>query len=274
MTDLKEHQDAAALLAAGAALGEAKKNPLADGLPYALVPQGYDLHLLDQQLTRPHRKSGTVKLHDEASFVAYFQRHQADSVIYGSLRPAQFVAVFNDHTTKEPGFRDHRAVFVCAHSDEWSAWHGKHKQKMTQIEFALFVEDNLPDFESPAGAAMLEMAVNFRVAERVSFDKAVRLTDGHAEFTYYRLMEGSAGRGDAGKIKIPEQFTLRIPVFSGLEATTYPIQARLRYRLQEGQLSIWYELIRPQKVLEIAFKDIWQRIEQATGIKILYGSPE
>jgi len=40
------------------------------------------------------------------------------------------------------------------------------------------------------------------------------------------------------------------------------------------QQQIWFELERPHKVLEAAFRETWARIEQATGRPMLLGTPE
>jgi hypothetical protein len=52
------------------------------------------------------------------------------------------------------------------------------------------------------------------------------------------------------------------------------IDARLRYRVKDGALTIWFELVRPHKVLEAAFRETWARIEQETQTPILLGAPE
>lgn len=44
--------------------------------------------------------------------------------------------------------------------------------------------------------------------------------------------------------------------------------------MNNGVLKIWYELVRPHKVLEAAFRAVWAQIEEQTGTKILLGSPE
>lgn len=71
---------------------------------------------------------------------------------------------------------------------------------------------------------------------------------------------------------MPEQIVLSIPVFEN-EAPA-ELHARLRYRVKDGQLAIWYELIRPHKVLEAAFRTTWKRIEDEAQAVILLGSPE
>ena len=51
------------------------------------------------------------------------------------------------------------------------------------------------------------------------------------------------------------------------------VEAKLRYRIGDGgKLSIWYELVRPHKVIEAAVKELRATIATDTGLNILVGS--
>lgn len=258
-----------------------------DACPYiVLVDENGAEHVefLKERMDPPKRKHGTVKLLDAKSFVAYWKLHGTDpdngGVIYGSLRPAKFLAVLNDHgkTTQlvsGAGWRDHRADLTLAHAPEWTAWSQHDRQHFNSNEaFALFIEENAPDFVRPDASAMLNMALNFRVRQGVQFDLAQRLEDGNVELTYKNQVSANASTPAGGKLKIPEQFQINVRVFDGPESKQYKVDARFRYRLGDGQLKLWYELVRPARIVEAAFKDVWGQIEKETKATILYGSPE
>lgn len=235
------------------------------------------IHTLKDRLEDPKRKSGTVKLNDPESFIGYYKVHGNGAPVYATLKPARFLAVLNEHTATAAGWRDHRADFVVAHSPEWEVWtkhNGKGAAFGNNEAFALFLEDNAPDIVKPDAAQMLSIALNFRVKADVSFSLAQRLEDGNVELGFSNVVAGSATGQGGGKVKIPEQFTIEVPVFAGLEAKKYPVDARFRYRLSEGRLTLWYELVRPHKVVEQAFKDIWAQIQKETKAPILHGTPE
>ncbi len=101
----------------------------------------------------------------------------------------------------------------------------------------------------------------------------MNLKDGNTEFVYTDVVD-SASKIAGKKVSIPDEFTIKIPVFGGIDQPLYEFQARFRHRLVGGQLSIWYELIRPRKVLEQAYKDLLAKISKATGKPVLFGSPE
>lgn len=267
--------DMQALINALGGVGKPHKNPDVDGQHYAVVPDGFALARLPVQES-PGRPQGTVRLRDAASFTRYVNDHKvARSRIYATLEPAQFLAVFDDFDTSsgaggvmadQADWRGYRAEFKVPASREWKTWNDANRKHMSQLGFAEFLQDNLPDVTKPEGGALLEMALNFEAAQAGHFVAAQRLQDGSHNLTW------KADNNASGSVKLPEFIELRIPVFENEQAR--PIVARLRYRVAEGRLQIWYELVRPHKELEAAFRECWARIEKDTGIAILLGQPE
>jgi len=72
-------------------------------------------------------------------------------------------------------------------------------------------------------------------------------------------------------MKIPERFFIGIPVFEN--CSPYKIECKLRYRLKDGGLTMWFDLVRDHKVLEAAFLDIWTEIAAGTQTTIWRGIP-
>lgn len=273
--------DMTQLLATAAAVGKPLKNPDQDGVHYAVVPDGW---MLVEPPTRtvPDRPAAVVKLRDAASFIRYFNDHKVDrSRVYASLEPAKFTAVFDDFNTAQPlgdkgdfieqvleqaDWRGYRAEFTVPASREWLLWNNANKKHMSQLSFAEFLQDNLPDVMVPDGAALLELALNFEAAQTGHFIAAQRLQDGSHNLAW------KADNNASGSVRLPEAIVLNIPVFEN--EPSREIQARLRYRVKEGNLAIWFELVRPHKVLEQAFRDTWARIEKEAAAVVLLGSPE
>ena len=264
------------MLAAGAAIGDVRTSPLIDGKPFVIVPHGYRTQSIEDTFTRPARVSGVVRLRDADSFIAYFNRQKrAESLIYASLDPARIVGVIDDHRSFNQAqaghdganWREYRIEFSVPASREWQTWMGKDREALTQLELAELIEDNLPDIRKPDGSAMLTVALNFEASKEGSFVSASRLQDGSTTFVWKEDVNATGN-----KIAMPSQIALAIPVFENGE--TCEIEARLKYRVNNGVLKIWYELVRPHKVLETAFRAIWSQIEEQTETRILLGSPE
>ena len=69
-----------------------------------------------------------------------------------------------------------------------------------------------------------------------------------------------------GKARLPEEITLGIQPFRN--GDFYQIKARVRYRIKDGALTLWYELINPEKVIESAFNSTIEKLK--TNIANVY----
>jgi uncharacterized protein YfdQ (DUF2303 family) len=262
--------DIEAALIAGQNLGDAK---IINGHPYALVPEGSKLEDLESMLDKPLRRKGNTSLRDPESFGRFIREEATNQTrIYGNLKEGRFKAVFNDHKGDgEPiaGWRDYTAAYTCPTSTEWQTWKAKSGVQMNQVQFAQFIEDNLPDIAQPPAAEMLEVSRTLEAKKKVNFAQGIRLSNGQNELTYEEQIEGSAGKG---KFKIPEEFVIGIPVLEG--GLRYAVNCRLRYRIGDGgNLTMWYEIIRAHKIMEDAIHAVWKDIEEKTGKTIFNGDP-
>lgn len=275
--------DVAALLEAGrrTTVLPVQKTELKNAIPFIVLRDEDGAECIESLealvFENPDHVAADINVADEASFLAYFDRFQTEnSLIYGSIDPAKFIAVLNDNAAGEPRWRDHRVTLTLTHSEEWNTWtgrNGRNKAFEGQVDFAEWLEDQLPDIIDPANGKLLELVLAFKVKENITFSQATRLQDGQTQLQYNQILDATAGRGEAGEIRIPGEFTVLIPVFKGLDAPKYPVQARFRYRLLGGKLTLWYELIRPHKVVEEAFKAVWNKIATTANRTILLGKP-
>jgi uncharacterized protein YfdQ (DUF2303 family) len=265
--------DVRALLKAGTALAEPKKNPEPDGRPFVVLPEGFAVQALPVK-GFPDRAAGLVKLRDAASLIQYVDDHKgATTRIYATLEPACFLAVFDDFLpgagvdlASAANWRQWRAQFLVPHSREWQIWNKHHKVQLSQLQFGEFLQDNLPDVVSPDGATLLEMSLNFEASQNGAFRSVQRLHDGSHNMLW------AAENNASGSVKLPPEITVSIPVFEN--DVRHTLTARLRHRVNDGKLALWYELVRPHKVLEQAFMGTWEKVKVATGVSILLGSPE
>lgn len=243
-----------------------------DEAPGAFVslPPGATVHSLEHLQSAPLRARGTVAVRDAASFSRLILRRKTSRAalrVYGVMTPSpKFVAVLNDHTL-EPGWRDDRIVYDCPLSREWKTWTSASGKQMDQVAFAQFIEDNLPDIATPPAADMLEISRTLEAKKKVNFASGVRLHNGEHQITYEEQVDGTAAKG---RLQVPETFSIGIAVLEG--GDRYQVEARLRYRIAEGgKLTMWFDLIRPHRVLEDAATFVWKWIEGETGETIIHG---
>lgn len=267
MNNEEKFTDLEAVLHAGAALGDIRE---VAGTPVVVVPNGYSCEDFSHLLRTPTRLKGTTVLSDEASFIDYVVLHLSKGTdLYFQSSPPVFLSVFNADRPDSPDWSDHRAVYKCPLSVEWKTWFGADGNKMGQEDFARFVEANLPDIIDPEAANMLEIALTLEAKKKVNFASGLRLSNGSNQLTYEEQVDGTAAKGN---LTIPETITIGIPVFEG--GDRYKIEAHFRYRIADGgKLTMWFELVRPHKVIEDAVKTARTSIETATGLSAFNGTP-
>lgn len=231
------------------------------GTPVVVLAEGQTVTDLEQLLPQPSRKQGNIQVQDVYGFLEVWQIHQNPAaVIYADCDKGIFRTVFNDHTANGAGWRDHTCEYRCPQSRQWQEWKQYDGEKMNQEQFAQFIERNLPDIVEPASASMLEISRELVAKKSVSFSSAVRLSNGSNQFTYDEDIKGSTR---SGKLEVPETFKIGIPVFKN--GQPYAIEARLRYRIKERNLEMWYELIRADDVFDDALKGVAKVIAEETG---------
>jgi uncharacterized protein YfdQ (DUF2303 family) len=258
-----------------------QNNQFASHQAVIALPPGYTHQIIDSEKlqAQPRRKIASVAVTELESFVAYVKRHGSltDCTIWAEVDyprgKLDFTAILNDHgdTEEKQAWRDHRATFSPAFSEEWKIWTAQDGKPLTQIEFALFIEHNLKDIASiegmPTGTQMLAMATDLEINQESKFKSQARLQSGGVRLTFI----DDADAETAKTMDVFNKFALGLQVFRNGDA--YQVEARLRYRQREGKLSFWYELIRPDITLEAASKDLITTLRDQTGNPFFYGNP-
>lgn len=208
----------------------------------------------------PQALKQNVILHDAPSFLEYFNEFADDhSYIFVDLEEAKFKAIIDYHKDSDnPRWNRHTVTYQCPKTPEWSKWLHYSGTKMDQVEFALFIEDNLKEIVNPQGAEMLEIAASLQSKNNANFSSATRLDNGETQFSYKEAIESSAGVN--GQLSIPSKIELGLAPFQGTDA--YKVEARFRYRVSHGSLTMWYDIIRPHRIIEDAVKDTFESIKQ------------
>lgn len=263
------------IVSEAAALAVSAQEPLevpegVNGLPFAVVPQGYQLVTPPGwEPLKPHRVKQVFKTHDVGSFVGYLKAYGDSDVtmIYASVSDvgANVLAVLDAHGSEGPDWQSHRVMLTPKATTEWLRWTGVNGKQFTQVEFAQFVENNALDVVQPSGADLLTICNEFEVEGAVQYQRIQRLSSGAVKFAY--TDEKTA---KAGGVEVPEVFKLRVRIFEG----TQPVEvaARFRYRLkQAGELVLWFELVNPHIAVRQQIQGLVDQIMAATVGEVLIG---
>ena len=232
---------------------------------FALLPNGFAVKDVSDLLPPPNRVDQKVELLTVESFCAYVNAYRLPSTtVFADERVGRYEAVVDYHreesvaTAPEDrrGTCDHVAIYESPLSLQWKAWNGSSGKWFVQTEFAQFLEANLRDVRRPAAANLMQVAVELQIHKDAQFSSEIRLDNGQNRFRYEETIRGTTKAGD---LEIPAAFVIAIPVLIGGDLAE--IEARFRYRLNEGKLSLSYELIRPSEAWLAAIAAVTKGIE-------------
>lgn len=258
----------------GQIIGDPKQ--VINGIPYAIVPADCKIESLEKFLysdyaDHPHRKKGTVSVLDAQSFIEYYSKFSdEDSRVFADETTATVLGVLDYHGVEVPRWGQHKVQLSLRTHESFSVWmaHDGQAHKMSQMEFAEFIESNAPDIVEPNAATMLEMARDMSAKTDIEFSSAMRTNNGQVQLKYNEQVKGTYG---GSNIEIPESFVIQVPVYVG--SAPVRLTVRLRYRINGGKISLWYDLLRPKEAIRYAFQASLDVIKENLKVTVINGSP-
>lgn len=240
------------------------------------LPEGAEHQFVDPEefAPFPRRKRGGRVVYTPGSLIEYVLAHapddkDGDTTLWGDVETSTIVALLNDHQAGVAGWGDHRATLTLRHPPAWKRWIGLNGKLVDQQQFAEHIEQSLPEVVEPDGATMLEIAQSFLATRSVEFKSDQRLTSGQVKLQYEETIAARAGA--KGDLQVPQEITVALSPYEGMDA--FRITARLRFRINDGDLRVGYVLDRPEELLRAAFNEVVETVGSGTGITVWHGKP-
>lgn len=238
-------------------------------VPLVLIPNGMTLVELKDKLSAPlriERKETFIALE---SFTRYVNVHKTAASQIRMDRAGNAQAILDGVMALNPSWESHRATFSLTYSVRWFEWHQKNKKSFSQKDFAEWIEDRARDFVAPKAGAMLDIARTLEAEGASKFNSALKEENNDVKFGFERTTNIKAGiKGD---LTVPSRFTISIPVLEGEEPRV--IELRLRYDLTEGKLTLSFDLLNLQQILDEVRQSVAVVIANETTLRpFLVGS--
>lgn len=238
---------------------------------FLLTPPGLKLESLERFQEVPHRIAAHVSLHSAKDLHAYVmaQAHlpplsgEADSseaydtpVIFAD-RTSQSIKAYLDYHHKQQGrWLNHTAKVQYEKSHQFKRWEAANNKRMTQEQFALFLDEVINDFQTPTGADVMSFAENLEFTASQVFKSSTRLATGETSLVFTDNREGDKST------KVIEEFELGIPIWQ--DGQSVLISARLFHRPVDvkdsagaptgaKQLQFWFTLRRLEEIKDKLF---------------------
>lgn len=240
------------------------------GREYLIVPVGHSASDVTpankNEILLPKSISQNVTLQNAEALTEYLNRFKsAESLLLADVAESRIVAAIDYHARDKAALVMHKAILHLPFSEEWKIWTGISGQMKPQLEFARFVEENAPDIKAPDAGSLLEAVRDLQAKRNVSFIKAVRTETDNESFEFNDNTEART----KGDIELPTKFLLNIPVYFGDPATE--VYAFLRWKLDDGVLTLGIKLHRAEHIRQAAFKLIVTGAAEKTGIMAVFG---
>lgn len=277
-----------------------KKVPEALGLPKAipvLLKRGEKpeiqsvADLFERHRLHPARKFGQAEAQTLESFCELVNRHKtADSAIFADANweAPSLTAVIDYHQAKNGGlaaFGKHRVHYAFPLSDEWQAWTKLDGKKMSQEDFAYFLEDRVAELSAPTDEERIRLEADFATtiatpAQLVDLSRglqvnvaskvkaATTLASGEGQIVWEESHQDAHGK----PLKVPGIFILSISPFFMGEKMRIPV--RLRYRAAAGSILWLYQIYRPDQYVTEHVRHALFDVKDKTGLPAYEGSPE
>lgn len=239
----------------------------------------------------PQRKTGTAHVTTLATFIELTRRHASEhSAVFADIdwtKPS-LTAVIDYHPERiheRADFCQHRVHYDFPLSDEWQAWRQANGAKMSQLEFAQFLEDRIAELATPTAEERDQLgelfattlAVPTELVElsrglQVNVDSRIRnahvLASGEASIAFEETHQDASGK----PLRVPGMFMLSLAPFSRGEVLRTAV--RLRYRARDGVLTWFYQIYRPDQFIADAVESALQQVAQETQLPVYAGAPE
>lgn len=271
MTEKTEAGTIAALAAKASGAHVVKSS---DNREFLITPEGFsDKEVSDAyglKLAKPRYIKQMVTIETADSLVDYVNRFKGtDTLLLAEISANRIVALIDYHNATAAAHVAHRAKMELPFSEEWALWTKVSGKLMPQLEFARFIEENAADIRAPSAGELLDACRDLQIRRKVNFTKAVRTASDNENFEYSEETNASTKKGD---LELPTKFVLGLPVYFGQAETE--LHAFLRWRLDEGSLTLGIQLHRIEHVRQAVFKQIVLDVAERTACPAVFGKSE
>jgi uncharacterized protein YfdQ (DUF2303 family) len=233
------------------------------GVPHLIHPIGTQATAMANLLDCPNRVRRTIDLADLDELANYLAELQATGdcsypVIFADYSQKKFTLYPDFHTGGKVEWLDHLVTTQLTFSREFTTWRQKSGSRMSQTDFAEFIDTNVVDIIEPSGSVMLTMAQTLEATRTEVFKSAVRVSSGEHQFTW-------ANTGDAHQnTLIPERFKIAVRIYQGDE-DSIELTAKLYYRIKDGAITFFYQLHRVDEIIEKLWNEKLIKLREAVA---------
>jgi uncharacterized protein YfdQ (DUF2303 family) len=237
------------------------------GVPYVVIPKDYEAVGLERFLNEPKSIAVAEHFADKESFVEYYKvfKNPATKVFALLYEDGGFISShFNYHQPGKPSWNRHKGSLVLNLDSSFKAWSENAKTHFSQLEFAEFLQSRKADLSEHSDADLLEIIQSLKVTSSQSFSNKVSLSGKNFSFS---LNDDTKISANKSSVKLPEAFSLSIPIFENDEKRSVEVFIRYRFS-KEGKISLFYQVFELDKIIKKRFRELVSTVSEEIDSKI------
>lgn len=245
-----------------------------DGSAFFVVPS--DMRTVEVpalNLALPDHVTQTETMIEPASFIDYLIAFKSPTAICrASLGQCSVVAVLDYHGRARevgdaavPGRGRHVVTLGCPHDLDYAKWRKVLGEFLPQDKMIAFIEDMIHTVAEPAAADLLEAFADIEIDRAVKFKSKRNDKNGNVTFTYEEV-DGETKR--AVQFTLPDHIMIVVAIFQG--GPSIALTAKVRVRMDKGELAIGLAVAGLDKIEREAFRSIGEEVRERTGAPVYY----
>ncbi|HEV7278411.1 MAG TPA: DUF2303 family protein [Devosiaceae bacterium] len=208
------------------------------------------------------------------SFTDYIVQFKSPTAICrASLGQNSIVAVLDYHGRAReggdvavPGRGAHVATLKCPFDVDYAKWRAVFGKFLDQQKMVEFIEEMIHTIAEPAAADLLEAMGDIEIERVVRFKSARNDRNGNIKFAYEEQDDSGTTRG--GEYSLPEHVVIVVPIFQG--GNPVSLTAKLRHRMDKGELTLGLAVPGIENLEREAFRSIGESVREQTSTPVFY----
>lgn len=251
--------------------------PLANGGERIFVGKDLRTELLPAlDLVLPQRVTQAEVVVEPASFIDYITLFKSTTAICrASLTKNSITAVLDYHGRARetndgalPQPLTHTVTLQCPFDLDYAKWRAVFGKGLNQQDFAELLEDMVHTIAEPAVADLMEAINDLKIDRAVRFKSGRSDRNGTVQITYEEVDTEGATGGTSGRINLPQEVKIIVSVFQGGDLVE--LVAKLRYRMEKGNIAFILAVPGLDKVERDQFRRIGEKVRTDTSTPVFY----
>lgn len=223
---------------------------------------------VDAYADRPRRPAGRRNFGEVEAFIDYVGGlDNGDTRLYREGQTA-LLAQFDDHTAvDQAGWQTFSAGLRLRLSDRMQEWTRADGGMMGQAAFVEWLDEHIADVVTPDAADLLELIQFLSGTVRTEWQSAYTIRNGAKRIEWGETVTAQGNVRNGGSREVPDTIGISVPLFQH-DPTPTALDARLRFRINEGTLTLGFVLVDVDAAIETRMAEVVAQVADGLGIPV------